>query len=247
MNLGRELVACALREGTLTPFTEAGITREWLTDQEDTLRAAVFRQSEDMNAWLTLVRYQEQHGKVPSVDMFRRSYPEDAYKLPDTAYTAEELTSIFREDRREYLTRLAYEDIADAVRRGQVGRSAGADGRDILDRPRDERIPGHRAGLGQQGLRGRGEDRPEDHARHPDGHPGPGQPAGVLRLPAGQPDLLPRPGQGGQDVVRPAVCADRVGRRQAGAVRVVRDRGGQGPERAWHRRPAGLLRRGRST
>ena len=35
MDLGRELVACALREGTLTPFTEAGITREWLTDQED--------------------------------------------------------------------------------------------------------------------------------------------------------------------------------------------------------------------
>ena len=52
-----------------------------------------------MNAWLTLVRYQEQHGKVPSVDMFRRSYPEDAYKLPDSAYTAEELTSIFLEDR----------------------------------------------------------------------------------------------------------------------------------------------------
>ena len=119
MDLGRELVACALREGTLTPFTEAGITREWLTDQEDTLRAAVFRQSEDMNAWLTLVRYQEQHGKVPSVDMFRRSYPEDAYKLPDSAYTAEELTSIFREDRREYLTRLAYEDVTDAYGEGK--------------------------------------------------------------------------------------------------------------------------------
>ncbi len=113
VDLGRELVACTLREGTLRPFTEAGITREWLTDQEDITRAAVFATSEDMNAWLTLISYHEQHGKVPSVDMFRRSHPETSYRLPDSAYTPDELIAIFREDRLRILMEAAVGDAAD--------------------------------------------------------------------------------------------------------------------------------------
>ena len=112
MNLGRELVACALREGTLRPFIEAGITREWLTDQEDPSRALIFP-GEDAHAWLTLDRHWEQHSKVPSVDMFQRSHPAEAYRLPDTEYTADELIGLFRDDRRRTLTQAAASDIAD--------------------------------------------------------------------------------------------------------------------------------------
>jgi hypothetical protein len=119
MNLGRELVACALRTGDLRPFTEGGITYEWLTSQEDVSKAAVFG-SEDLQAWFTLVRYQEQHGKVPTVDMFRRSHPEVSYKLPESSYEPDELLGIFREDRRRYLTHTAVSDLADMIGNEQI-------------------------------------------------------------------------------------------------------------------------------
>ena len=175
MDLGRELVACALREQTLKPFTEAGITREWLTDQEDTTRAAVFSSSEDLNAWMTLVGHWEQHGKVPSVDMFRRSYPEDAYRLPDTEYTADELTGIFREDRREYLTQMAASDITDVV-----GEENWDGALELMVKAariiRETRIAEHRPSAGTARSTTRGADGPQGQARHPDRHAGPGQP-----------------------------------------------------------------------
>jgi hypothetical protein len=119
LNLGRELVACALREGSLRPFIEAGITDDWLTNQEDVSRAAVF-DSEDLSAWFTLQKYHDQHGKMPSVDMFRRSHPEESYSLPKSDYTPAELLEIFQQDRRRYLTQLAASDIADLLADGKV-------------------------------------------------------------------------------------------------------------------------------
>lgn len=119
MELGRELVACALRKGTLRPFVEAGITHDWLTDQDDLSRSAIFG-TEDLTAWFTLLRYQEEHGKCPSVDMFQRSHPAEAYRLPKSDYEPDELISIFRQDRRRYLTQLATSDVADAVGDGRI-------------------------------------------------------------------------------------------------------------------------------
>lgn len=114
MNLGRELVACALRQGTLRPFVEAGITHDWLTDQTDLSRAAIF-DTEDLNAWFTLVRHNEQHGKCPSIDMFQRSHPAESYRLPKSDYEPSELLELFRQDRRRYLTQLVASDVADAL------------------------------------------------------------------------------------------------------------------------------------
>lgn len=117
MNLGREIIACALRAGTLKPFIEAGITDEWLTDQVDLSRAAIFG-TEDLSAYHTLLRHWTGHGKLPSLDMFRLSYPESAYRLPDTTYTPAELTEVFLEDRKRYLTEVSASDIADLVAAG---------------------------------------------------------------------------------------------------------------------------------
>lgn len=114
MNLGRELVACALREQTLRPFIEAGINHDWLTDQDDVSRAAIF-DTEDMGAWATLLRYHDEHGKMPSLDMFQRSHPAESYRLPESGYTPDELLSIFRSDRRRFLTQVAASDIADLI------------------------------------------------------------------------------------------------------------------------------------
>lgn len=124
MNLGRELVACALRKGTLRPFIEAGITHDWLTDQDDLSRSAIF-DSEDLGAWFTLLRYTEQHGRMPSVDMFQRSHPAESYRLPTSDYQPDELIELFREDRRRYLTQLAASDIADAIGENRIDDAIG--------------------------------------------------------------------------------------------------------------------------
>lgn len=115
LDLGRELVACALREGTLRPFIEAGISEDWLTDQQDLSREAIFT-PEDRAAWNTLVKYWNDHGRLPSTDMFQRSHPAESYRLPGTDYTPSELTEIFRQDRRRYLTQVAVSDLADLIR-----------------------------------------------------------------------------------------------------------------------------------
>lgn len=119
MDLGRELVACALREGSLRPFIDAGLTSEWLTDEQDPSRAAVF-DSEDLRAWTTLTRHWDQHRKVPSIDLFQRSHPDEAYRLPKSSYTSDELVEIFQRDRRRYLTQLAVSDLSDRITEGRI-------------------------------------------------------------------------------------------------------------------------------
>jgi DnaB-like helicase C terminal domain len=117
MNIGREIVACALRTGTLKPFIDAGVTGEWLTDQVDLSRAAVFG-ADDVTAYHTLLRHWNGHGKLPSLDMFRLSHPDVSYRLPDTSYTPDELTEVFLEDRKRYLTQMSSIEIAELVGAG---------------------------------------------------------------------------------------------------------------------------------
>lgn len=117
MDLGRELVACALRERTLRPFLEGGISHEWLNDPEDPSRSAVFP-DQDMAAWRSLVAYWDKHGKVMTTDLFRRSYPEDAYKLPKTDYDPDELLEVFGTERRRMLAELSSVKLAELVTAG---------------------------------------------------------------------------------------------------------------------------------
>lgn len=113
MNLGREIVACALRTKSLRPFVEAGMTQEWLSDPEDLTRALIA--DLDLDAYKTLLRHWDDFGKTPSVDMFSLSHPKEAYRLPDSDYEPAELTAIFREDRQRVLAQVAAGDIADLV------------------------------------------------------------------------------------------------------------------------------------
>lgn len=119
MDLGRELVACALREQTLKPFLAGGITPEWLGDQRDTSRSMIFP-DEDFAAWQTLVTYWDRHGKLPTVEVFRRSHPETAYDLPESGYSAEELLDMFQQDRRRLLSQVAAMDFSELVSAGRI-------------------------------------------------------------------------------------------------------------------------------
>ena len=119
MDLGRELVACALRTGTLKPFAEGGLTAEYLTAPDDLSRSGILG-DEGLAAWRTIQAHWDKHGKTPSVDMFRRSFPAATYDLPDTDYSPAELVELFQQERRKLLTTLAASDLADLLREGRA-------------------------------------------------------------------------------------------------------------------------------
>lgn len=128
-------MACALREKTLKPFLEAGITSAWLDDRDDLSHAAIFTE-QDRSAYRTLLGHWVQFQKTPSVDMFRLSYPQGAYRLPDSGYTAEELIACFSDDREKYLSEIGAMDIAEAIEAGDYRDAAAlmeAYGRRIRD------------------------------------------------------------------------------------------------------------------
>ncbi len=116
MNLGLEIVACALRDG-MRPFIEAGLTRDYLASEQDPSHSAVFR-GEDRQAWMTLLDHWDRHAKAPSLAIFQRSFPAEAYELPASATTASELIEVWREERQVFLMQLAAEDIATLVGHG---------------------------------------------------------------------------------------------------------------------------------
>lgn len=111
-------MACALRENTLRPFAEAGLTWDYLTDELDKSAKAVF-DGQDWHAWTTLLSHWDKHHKLMSLDMFRHSFPEAAYTLPKTSYDPAELIEMWQDLRREYLIKLAASDVATMVGEGE--------------------------------------------------------------------------------------------------------------------------------
>jgi AAA domain len=118
MNIGREIVACALREQDITPFLDAGLTDAWLTSSNDLSRKAIFADL-DFDAYRTLVEHYESHGRVMTTELFRRNFPEASYHLPDSEYTAAELIEQVYEGRKMWLSQIVSMDIATAVDKEQ--------------------------------------------------------------------------------------------------------------------------------
>jgi archaellum biogenesis ATPase FlaH len=114
MNLGRELVALALREKNLKPFMNAGINDDFMSSASS---AAIFTEH-DGSAYKYLLSHWATHKKTPSIDMFRLTFPEGSYRLPKTDYSVDELLELFDEDYRRYESEIAAMDIADAVEAG---------------------------------------------------------------------------------------------------------------------------------
>jgi hypothetical protein len=102
MDLGRELVACALREGSLKPFAEAGLSPAYLSDASDHSKSMIFS-DDTMAAWMHLQNHWEKYRKVPTVDLFQTAFPATAFELPATSYAPAELLDRFQEERRKAL------------------------------------------------------------------------------------------------------------------------------------------------
>ncbi len=116
MYTAREIIACALRERTLQPFLDAGITRARVND---ILGKTIFT-TEDLNAYGTLLDYWDRHGKVMTIEQFEKSFPAVSYDLPESDYTPAELIEDFAEGYRRLAAQVGVMDLSEMVDKGMV-------------------------------------------------------------------------------------------------------------------------------
>src|SRR6185312_4182665 len=119
MDLGRQLVACALRDKTLTPFIDAGLSADYLDDDRDYSKSLIF-DDDALAAWREIQDHWDRHGKVPSMAIFRKSWPEVAFELPAEIETSAELVELFQNERRKSLAEVAASDIGQLLRKGST-------------------------------------------------------------------------------------------------------------------------------
>jgi hypothetical protein len=119
VDLGRQLVACALRDETLTPFIEAGLSADYLADENDHSKTLIF-DDDALMAWHTIQDHWDHHGKVPSMGIFRKSWPEAAFELPAEVETTAELIELFQKERRKGLAEVAVSDLSELLLKGQT-------------------------------------------------------------------------------------------------------------------------------
>lgn len=93
LNIGREIVAEALRSGDAKPYVEAGLDLEFMRNHLEPAYAAVFT-GQDIDAWTQILRYQKEHKHVPDIKLFRQSFPDGTYDLPVSRTTCAELVSL---------------------------------------------------------------------------------------------------------------------------------------------------------
>ena len=78
LDLGREIVASTLSDGqpALDKYLSQGWDRDWVSDQTNILRLAVFREPHN-EAWRFILKHYDKHSRVPSEDMLpvQRTHP----------------------------------------------------------------------------------------------------------------------------------------------------------------------------
>jgi hypothetical protein len=100
MDIGKNIVETVLRGGTSTlkRFIDAGFNLEWMTNQQDFSRAAVFGDW-DTAAYLFILREYQKRGEAPSRAFFEHSFPPHALLLSEPEATVDELLEAAKEDR----------------------------------------------------------------------------------------------------------------------------------------------------
>jgi hypothetical protein len=109
LNIGREIVAEALRSGDAKPYIEAGMDLEFMRDHLKPAYAAVFT-GQDIDAWTQILRHQKENKHVPDLKLFRQGFPEGTYDLPVSRTTCAELISLARNAIGEYHTQVGHSE-----------------------------------------------------------------------------------------------------------------------------------------
>lgn len=102
MNLGNELVSHIIRTQEIRPFLDADLNLDWLSSDTDN-SADVLLGEQDKRAYSFLLRHFAEFRKVPTKDLFRRSFPAASYRLSGEEYTAPELLGVAEEEIQRYV------------------------------------------------------------------------------------------------------------------------------------------------
>lgn len=113
MDIGKHVIARALSDATVRPFTEAGMTGAWLDLDES---AAVF-EGTAARAWRFLLAHADRHGRVPGTELFRREFPEAGFRLPADPLLASELAELAITETRRVVIQTAQAAIQDIFSR----------------------------------------------------------------------------------------------------------------------------------
>lgn len=87
-NVGRRIVEHVL-DSQLEPFLEEGLNRDWIKGKDSFTYTAVFAEDIDVQAYLFLLDYYNDHGVIPTKELFGRNFP--SYRPEPTEYNADEL------------------------------------------------------------------------------------------------------------------------------------------------------------
>lgn len=109
MDIGKHVIARALADATVRPFTEAGMTAAWLDLDES---AAVF-EGTTARAWRFLLNHASRHGRIPGTELFRREFPEAGFRLPDSPLLASELAELAVTETRRVVIQTAQVQVQD--------------------------------------------------------------------------------------------------------------------------------------
>lgn len=113
MDIGKHIIARALASRTVRPFTEAGLTAAWLGQDES---AAVF-EGAAVRAWRFLLAHADRHGRTPPPELFRREFPEAAFRLPANPLLASELIELAQTETRRVIIQAAQVAVQDVFTR----------------------------------------------------------------------------------------------------------------------------------
>lgn len=90
-NIGHQVVARTLVDGTPKPFLDMGWDLDWANDIQNITRLAVFTGTH-MDAWRFILDHWERHGRVPNEDLFGLQFP--SYVLPPAPSAPDELIEV---------------------------------------------------------------------------------------------------------------------------------------------------------
>ena len=111
IHLGKNIVARALADQSVRPFTEAGLTATWLGTEAS---AAIF-EGQTARAYAFLLRHAGKHGRVPTLARFREDFPEASYRLPAEPELPSELIELVRTETDRTIIQLAQMRIQDIL------------------------------------------------------------------------------------------------------------------------------------
>lgn len=118
LDIGQEIVANVLETGDIKPFLDRGWNTEWVNDQRNIFRVAVFPEPHGQ-AWRFLLSYWGRHGKVPTHGVFRLEFPEESYELPEASrYTPQELLDLAGKEIKAVAATDAQGDLTELIARG---------------------------------------------------------------------------------------------------------------------------------